>query len=73
MERKADLELQRLYSGEEKDELKLKGIGFYFGDDAQSSRRSFRNPSDLQKIASAIEKGMKYFNLKVRNINDHYF
>ena len=73
MERKADLELQRLYPGEEKDELKLKGIGFYFGDDAQSSRRSFQNRSDLTKIASAIEKGMNYFNLKVRNINDHNF
>ena len=73
MERKADLELQRLYSGEDKDELKLKGIGFYFGDDSQSSRRDFDNQSDLQKIASAIDNGMKHFNLKVRNINDHNF
>ena len=65
IERKADLELQRLYPGEDKDELKLNGIGFYFGDDAESSRRDFDNQSDLQKIASVIEKGMKHFNLKV--------
>ena len=65
MERKADLELQRVYSRIDKDKLKLKGIGFYFGDDAYSSRQHFQNRSDLTKIASAIEKGMKYFNLKV--------
>ncbi|CBY13342.1 unnamed protein product [Oikopleura dioica] len=64
MERKADLELQRIYPGEDKDELKLKGIGFYFGDDAHSSRQHFQNQSDLTKIASAIENGMKHFNLK---------
>ncbi|CBY33466.1 unnamed protein product [Oikopleura dioica] len=73
MERKADLELQRLYPGEDKDELKLKGIGFYFGEDAQSSRRDFDNHSDLQKIASAIEKEIKHFNLKFHFRDDINF
>ena len=72
MERRADLELQRVYSRIDKDKLKLKGIGYYFGDDAESSRRHFQNNSDLQKIASAIEKGIKHFNLKVRNFSGCY-
>ena len=65
MERRADLELQKIYPEEDKNDLKLKGIGFYFGDDAQSSRDHFDRQSKLQKIVDAIEKGMKHFNLKV--------
>ena len=62
---RADLELQRVYRKKDQDGLKMKGIGFYFGDDAESSRRPFRNRAELMNIASAIEKGMKHFNLKV--------
>ena len=65
MERRADLELRRIYPEEDENELKLKGIGFYFGDDDQSSRHSIDCQSDLRKIVDAIDKGMKYFNLKV--------
>ena len=64
IERRADFELQKIYQ-EDKNDLKLKGIGFYLGDDALISRVSFERQSELQKIVDAIEKGMKHFNLKV--------
>ena len=65
MEQRANLELRRIYPKKNENKLKLKGIGFYFGDDAQSSRRDFDRQSELQKIVDAIEKGLKHFNLKV--------
>jgi hypothetical protein len=68
MERRADLELRRIYPEENENDLKLKGIGFYLGDDAVSSRRHFDRQSNFQKIVESIEKGMKYFNLKVLTI-----
>ena len=65
MERRADLELRRIYPEENENDLKFEGIGFYFGDDAQSSRQSLKRPSKLLKILDSIEKGMTHFNLKV--------